>query len=160
VVVIVTPLERVGAVNLGHVVPEFNDDIVRTVWRAHAPRGGVGKHDDGKVGVAVGIIGYANPLLFPTHRRGRNSVPLRRILIGRIRPVVLPPVVAARVKTVQQSRRDGVVVTEAINVRSVVPRIAAQRNRQAWSAVGAVQILLPRAPEKERDLLLRADYLV
>ena len=116
VVVIVAPLERVGAANLGHVVPEFDDDIVRTVGRAHAPGGGVGKHDYGKVHVAVGKVGYTNPLLFPAHRSGGNSVALRRIFKSRIRAVVLPPVVAAGVETVQQSGRDGVVVTDAINV--------------------------------------------
>src|SRR5262249_51113512 len=54
VVVIVTPLERVGAVHLGHVVPEFDDDVIGTVRSAYSPGGGpVVKILDRKVEVAV-----------------------------------------------------------------------------------------------------------
>ena len=124
VVVIVAPLESVFADNLGHVVPEFDDDIVRTVRGADTPTGHVGKILYGKVEVAIGPVGYANALLFPPRRHGGNSVALGGAFIGAIRSVVLPPVVAARVEAVQPGRRQRVVVTEAINVRAVVAGIA------------------------------------
>src|SRR5207248_1040922 len=78
VVVIVAPLERMGAVNLGHVVTEFDDDVVRTVRGSPTPLLKVGKILHGKVEVAVGPVGYAYPPILPPHRLGGNSVALRR----------------------------------------------------------------------------------
>src|SRR6266478_4562731 len=122
-----------GAVDLGQVVPEFDDDIVRTVRGAHAPGALVGEILYGKGDVAVGPVGYTNPLALPPYRGGGNSVGLRGTANGGIRSVVLPPVVAARVKAVQQGRRERVVVTQAIHVRLVVARIARQRNGERGS---------------------------
>ena len=73
--------------------------------------------------------------------------------------MVLPPVVAARVEAVQPGRGDGVVVADAINIRAIVPRIARQRNRQSGSTDAGTKVLLPRAAEEERDLLLGGDHL-
>src|SRR5215467_10151980 len=124
VVVVIAPLECVRSVNLGHVVPEFHHDIVRTVRGANTPGAEIGKIFYRKSVAAVGPVGYANPLALPVSGLGGKAVGLRGARKGRIRSVILPPVVSARIEAVQQGWRDRVVVAEAINVGLVVPGIA------------------------------------
>src|ERR1041385_1271010 len=161
VVVVVAPLERVRPVDLGHIIPEFDHDVIRSVRGADPPgRGSVVEILDREIQVAVGPVGYADPLIFPTRRLSRNAVALWCILKCRIRPVILAPIVATRVKAVQPRRGESVVVAEAINIRAVVSWIARKWNRQRGSPDTCAEVLLSRAAEEKGDLLPGRDHLV